>query len=40
MQTTTFEAASEANLKPHDKALLAKARYVKAPVASPSAAPS
>ena len=36
MQTgTTFQAAPEANLKPNDKAQLAKARYVNTPVAEP-----
>ena len=36
MQTgTTFQAASESNLKPADKAQLAKARYVNTPVAEP-----
>lgn len=35
MQTTTFEKAPEASLKPRDKELLAQARYEKVPVAEP-----
>ena len=35
MQTTTYQAAPEATLKPNDKAQLAKARYAKVPVAEP-----
>jgi lipoprotein-anchoring transpeptidase ErfK/SrfK len=35
MQATTYQAAPEANLKPSDKAQLAKARYANVPVAEP-----
>ena len=35
MQTTTYQAAPEATLKPADKAQLEKARYAKVPVAEP-----
>ena len=35
MQATTYEAAPEANFKPRDKELLAKARYAKVPPAEP-----
>ena len=35
MQTTTYEKSPEANLKPRDKELLAKARYEKVAVAEP-----
>ena len=35
MQTTSYQAAPEATLKPADKAQLAKARYAKVPVAEP-----
>lgn len=35
MQATTYQAAPEANLKPADKAQLAKARYEKTAVAEP-----
>jgi len=35
MQTTSYQAAPEANLKPADKAQLAKARYEKVALAEP-----
>ena len=35
MPATTYQAAPEANLKPNDKAQLAKARYANVPVAEP-----
>ena len=35
MQTTSYQAAPEATLKPNDKAQLAKARYAKVAVAEP-----
>jgi lipoprotein-anchoring transpeptidase ErfK/SrfK len=34
-QTTTYETASDTNLKPRDKELLAKARYAKAEIPQP-----
>ena len=34
-QTTTYETASDSNLKPRDKELLAKARYAKAEIPQP-----
>ena len=35
MQATNFEATNQTNFKPRDKELLAKVRYVNAPVAEP-----